>query len=706
MKHLYPRFTLLILSSFCVVAACTSQPTISNMATKTVEVTNTQQPPLTLTPIPTLAPTLTHNSFISVLSGTPLPLVSNIISPDNISGVTQLARWGDGIIWRALVSPNGKFVILITSIGLYIYDPESFEIIRFIETDSDIGGAAISPDSQIVAIGTRERILVYSLNEDTLITTINKSATNLAFSPDGQRIAIGSGDWDMCRKEGSIELWQVSDWSLLQILPVTNEVACIGDLVFSPSGKFLAASAFEVLVWEIGESSSTLEVQSWGCDIFETSLAFTSDEKTLVVGTQADSGKDEICLIRLADGETLGALDKANKSDYSCGAQILISPDGQFIASNLDGKVTIWQTGFWKQIHSIDVQGNCAQLSGWLPDENSLAFLLPNGSLQFLNTQTGKIIRSVSLRKPSNPANTVAWSPDGKTIAVGDGRNGNVTLWEVKNGNSFNILSNESTINSLSFSSDGEKLAIGLENDQAKIWGLADEKLLQTLDGALGYGLSSVSFSPDSTLLVLDIEDERFEQDTNNVQIWDTKSWKPLFSWTAKGSGIVITSVSFSPDGKMVAASSYRGMLQIWDTETKELNQTIIFPGSGNQLMMTVAYSPDSQYLASATFDGQVGVWRVSDGKLQYIYDGSSLNERIGNGEAYYDNLAWSPDGQILAFAASDGTVLLINASDGKLLKRLEGHTMWATGVAFSPDGKMLASCSNDGTIRVWGIAP
>ena len=150
-------------------------------------------------------------------------------------------------------------------------------------------------------------------------------------------------------------------------------------------------------MWEIGESSPVLKVRSWGCDVFDGNLAFTANENTLVTGTMADSGVSRICLIRLMDGEMLGSLDNANKSDYSCASQILLSPDGQFMASNLDGKVTIWQVGDWKQIQSIDVEENCAQLSGWLPDGKILAFLLPDGSLQFLSTQTGKIIRSVNL---------------------------------------------------------------------------------------------------------------------------------------------------------------------------------------------------------------------------------------------------------------------------------------------------------------------
>lgn len=356
--------------------SCTSQPTISSIPSNTVEVINTAQPSSILQATPVLVFTETPTLF-----------------PKDLPEIPSTIDEG---IKRAQVSPNGNFVVFITSAGLYIYSLEISEIINFIEIDSDIGSVAISPDSQILAIGTKEKMLVNSLNDGSLITTINKSVTNLAFSPDGQKIAIGMGDWKWC-KGGSLELWQVSDWSLLQTLPMTNELDCTSGLVFSPSGKFLAASAFEVLVWEIGESSSTVKVRSWGCDVFEGSLAFTSNEKTLVAGTQADSGLNEICLIRLVDGETLGAVDKANNSDLLCGSQVLISPDGQFMGSNLDGKVTIWQTGIWKQIHSLDFEGNCAQLSGWLPDGKTLTFLLPDGSLQFLSTQTGKIILSINL---------------------------------------------------------------------------------------------------------------------------------------------------------------------------------------------------------------------------------------------------------------------------------------------------------------------
>lgn len=366
---------MLIAFSGLIVVSCISQSATPNTPSNTVDVINTPKPSSTVSDAP-----------ISTFTQTPVLL--------------ETPSTNDESIQHALVSPNGKIVVFIISKSLYVYDLELLEVIYFIDIKADIGSVVISPDGQALVIGTQEKMLVYSLNEGTLITTINKSVTNLAFSPDGQKIAIGMGDWKQCNGGYSLEVWQVSNWSLLQTLPMTNELDCISGLVFSPSGKFLAASAFEILVWEIGGKSSKLKFRSWGCDIFEGSLAFTANEKTLIAGTMADSGRNVICLLSLFNGEILGIVDKANKSDYSCRSEVLASPDGQFMASNLDGKVTIWQTEVWKQIHSVNIEGNCSHLTGWFYDGSTITFLLPDGSLQFLNAQTGQITNSVNLKKP------------------------------------------------------------------------------------------------------------------------------------------------------------------------------------------------------------------------------------------------------------------------------------------------------------------
>jgi len=166
--------------------------------------------------------------------------------------------------------------------------------------------------------------------------------------------------------------------------------------------------------------------------------------------------------------------------------------------------------------------------------------------------------------------------------------------------------------------------------------------------------------------------------------------------------------VAFAPGGTMVATgcsgmSDGRfpprphpdvrkcGVIAVWDVATRRR----LFRWETFGDLTQLAFSPDGTLLASGSNDRTVRLWSVS-----------SLTERQVL-EAHSEvvlSVAFSPDGTLLATGSADDTICLWRVADGVLLNTLRPYSGDVTSVAFSPDGSVLVAAT-EGTIRLWHTA-
>lgn len=204
---------------------------------------------------------------------------------------------------------------------------------------------------------------------------------------------------------------------------------------------------------------------------------------------------------------------------------------------------------------------------------------------------------------------------------------------------------------------------------------------------ANGTLVTSLGVAARATQMARNAEALQLDAALANAGILDAASASKLQQAIVLKHSGPVERIIFTADGSRIASASGNEVI-LWTTRSGQPSPTIRHETRVNDM----AFSPDGSVLATATDEGTVWLWDSASGANK-----STLK---GHTDSVF-KVAFSPDGKLLASAGKDA-VLVWNAETGDLLSKLPSG--WAWTVSFSPGGRYLLTAGGDGNVRVWAV--
>jgi tetratricopeptide (TPR) repeat protein len=242
-------------------------------------------------------------------------------------------------------------------------------------------------------------------------------------------------------------------------------------------------------------------------------------------------------------------------------------------------------------------------------------------------------------------------------------------------------------VSAIGFSGDGKYIGTTGQDGHLRIWDAANFGKVKELKIAQG-DVFCVAFSPDGRLVAA--------ASFRDIQVFQMASYSLATNLPGHDQSRPVRAVAFSSDGKFFASGSAQ-MVRLFNTSGFSMvGQAASHKGQ----VVSVSISKGNRYVASAGF---------SEDRTVRIYDAASLSSELKLIDIKDDDqvsaVAFSPDGRYLAYSTVNGRVWVHEGSGG--FEVIKSGRDWdqreaITSIAFSSDGKFLVTATSHGTLRVW----
>ena len=408
-------------------------------------------------------------------------------------------------------------------------------------------------------------------------------------------------------------------------------------------------------------------------------------------------------------------------------SRVIFSPDGKYITATsafIRLSLRLWDANTGKvvrRLKELDPRRFATRVA-FSNDSTMIASVDDWGTVWVGYTATG---RKISALMGSERLDSLAFSPDGKSVHGHDARNGILWNWDVASGKVKRcMLLRHSAV---ALSPNGKYAAIGHRGGTMSVRDLTTWAEVRRF-GTHGTATAPLAFSPDGKRLASSGR-------KRTIQVWDvaTGRLEGRFPDLRVPDGLIIENlehqVAFSPDGKTLAVAETLTALSLWDVATGrrfrrfhhlQAEHGFTFAPDGKTLVSggthfrfwdiarghEIGRFPRLGEVASLAFRADGNVIATATGEELQLWEVSTARElrRMNGPLQSIHAVAFAPDGKVLASSGFGGTIQLWDAATGREIRRLPSLLGWVGQVAFSPDGKSFAAGDERGA-HLWETA-